>query len=43
MPALAADVSRQADVERFVESAASHFGGLDILVTNSGGSPLGGL
>ena len=41
--ALAADVSRQADVERFVESAASHFGGLDILVTNSGGSPLGGL
>jgi 3-oxoacyl-[acyl-carrier protein] reductase len=34
---LAADVSRQADVKRFVESAASHFGGLDILVTNSGG------
>lgn len=34
---IAADVSRQADAERFVEDAAAHFGGLDILVTNSGG------
>jgi 3-oxoacyl-[acyl-carrier protein] reductase len=34
---LAADVSRQADAERFVDEAAAHFGGLDVLVTNSGG------
>jgi 3-oxoacyl-[acyl-carrier protein] reductase len=32
-----ADVSRQADAERFVDAAAAHFGGVDILVTNSGG------
>jgi 3-oxoacyl-[acyl-carrier protein] reductase len=34
---IAADVSRQADAERFVDEAVGHFGGLDILVTNSGG------
>jgi 3-oxoacyl-[acyl-carrier protein] reductase len=34
---IAADVSRSADAERFVDSAAAHFGGVDILVTNSGG------
>jgi 3-oxoacyl-[acyl-carrier protein] reductase len=34
---IAADVSRQADADRFVDEAAAHFGGLDILVTNSGG------
>jgi 3-oxoacyl-[acyl-carrier protein] reductase len=34
---IAADVSQQADAERFVDSAAAHFGGVDILVTNSGG------
>lgn len=35
--AVAADVSRRADAERFVDEAASRFGGVDILVTNSGG------
>ena len=34
---IAADVSRRADADRFVDEAAAHFGGLDILVTNSGG------
>lgn len=39
--AIAADVSRQSDVTRLVAQAADHFGGLDILVTNSGGPKAG--
>ncbi|MCX6545580.1 MAG: SDR family oxidoreductase [Acidobacteria bacterium] len=35
--AVAADLSRRADVERLVQQTVQHFGGLDILVTNSGG------
>lgn len=35
------DVTSAADVERLVASAAQHFGGLDILVTNTGGPPPG--
>lgn len=35
--AVVADVARQADAERFVDETASRFGGVDILVTNSGG------
>ncbi|HVL47846.1 MAG TPA: SDR family oxidoreductase [Candidatus Thermoplasmatota archaeon] len=38
---IVADVSRADDVARFVETAASRFGGLDVLVTNSGGPPAG--
>lgn len=37
MHAVVADVSRQADAERFVDEAVSRFGGVDVLVTNSGG------
>jgi 3-oxoacyl-[acyl-carrier protein] reductase len=39
--AVAADVSRRMDVTRLVEQTASHFGGIDILVTNSGGPKAG--
>jgi 3-oxoacyl-[acyl-carrier protein] reductase len=35
--AVAADVSRRADIVRLVDQTVRHFGGLDILVTNSGG------
>jgi 3-oxoacyl-[acyl-carrier protein] reductase len=35
--AIAADVSHRPDAERFVDEAASRFGSIDILVTNSGG------
>jgi 3-oxoacyl-[acyl-carrier protein] reductase len=35
--AVAADVSRRADIVRLVDQTVQHFGGLDILVTNSGG------
>jgi 3-oxoacyl-[acyl-carrier protein] reductase len=35
--AIEADLSRRGDVERLVEQTVHHFGGLDILVTNSGG------
>jgi 3-oxoacyl-[acyl-carrier protein] reductase len=35
--AQSADVTRPGDVERFIESAAGHFGRLDILVHNAGG------
>jgi 3-oxoacyl-[acyl-carrier protein] reductase len=35
--AIAADLSRRADVERLVAQTVEHFGALDILVTNSGG------
>jgi 3-oxoacyl-[acyl-carrier protein] reductase len=34
---IVADVSKPADAERFVDDAASRFGGVDVLVTNSGG------
>lgn len=36
-----ADVSKAEDVQRFIDSAAKQFGGLDILVTNKGGPPGG--
>lgn len=36
-----ADISLPAAAERFVHTAAEHFGGLDILVTNAGGPPPG--
>ena len=39
--AIAADVGRRADIVRLVEQTAQHFGGLDILVTNSGGPTAG--
>jgi len=39
--AIAADLSRRVDVERLVEQTVQHFGGIDILVTNSGGPKAG--
>lgn len=39
--ALAADVSNQADIERVVAAARAEYGSIDILVSNSGGPPLG--
>lgn len=33
-----ADASKQGDMERFIEEAAKHFGRLDIVVNNAGGS-----
>jgi len=39
--AIAADVSRRADIVRLVEQTVQHFGGIDILVTNSGGPRAG--
>jgi len=38
-----ADVAKPGQVEAFVEAAASHFGGLDILVHNAGGGGGAGL
>jgi 3-oxoacyl-[acyl-carrier protein] reductase len=38
---VAADVSREEDRERIVEEALGSLGGLDILVNNSGGPPVG--
>ena len=38
-----ADVAKSGDVEDFVRLAASHFGGLDILVHNAGGGGAAGL
>jgi 3-oxoacyl-[acyl-carrier protein] reductase len=38
---VAADVSRSGTAERLVDTAVQRFGGLDILVTNSGGPPGG--
>lgn len=38
---VAGDVSNAADIERTVAQAAERFGGLDVLVTNSGGPPPG--
>ena len=39
--ALPADVSRREDVERVIAATVARFGGLDVLVTNSGGPPSG--
>ncbi len=39
--AIAGDVSVSADIERIVASTIEAFGGIDILVTNSGGPPAG--
>jgi 3-oxoacyl-[acyl-carrier protein] reductase len=39
--AVQADVSRIGEPEKFVKGTATHFGGLDILVTNKGGPPPG--
>jgi 3-oxoacyl-[acyl-carrier protein] reductase len=41
MLAIAADLGSRADVVRLVEQTVRHFGGLDILVTNSGGPKSG--
>lgn len=35
------DVSRPDEARELIEKAAAHFGGIDILVTNSGGPPAG--
>ena len=37
-----ADLRREEDVRHLVEETVSSFGGLDVLVTNSGGPPAGG-
>ena len=37
--AVQADVSKAADAERFVRTAAEHFGRIDVLVNNAGGPP----
>ena len=39
--AIAADLTRRADIARLVQQTVEHFGGLDILVTNSGGPKAG--
>ena len=39
--AIPADVSNAADVERVFQATAERFGGLDVLVTNTGGPPSG--
>lgn len=39
--AVPADVTRAEDIAHFVERTVSHFGGVDILVTNAGGPPAG--
>ena len=39
--AVAADLTRAQDAERFVEATAAQFGGLDALVCNAGGPPSG--
>jgi len=38
---IAADVSTKAGCDHFIAEAASHYGGLDILITNAGGPPAG--
>src|SRR5438552_2036425 len=38
---VAGDMTRWEDVQRCVDAAAAHFGGLDILVNCAGASPLG--
>jgi len=39
--AIAADLSRRSDIARLVDQTVQYFGGLDILVTNSGGPKAG--
>ena len=39
--ALRADVTQQTDIERVINATVEKFGGLDILVTNTGGFPTG--
>lgn len=39
--AVPADVTRAEEIQKFVEQAVAHFGGVDILVTNAGGPPAG--
>jgi 3-oxoacyl-[acyl-carrier protein] reductase len=39
--AMPADVTKPDDIERFVVTAAEHFGRIDVLVTNAGGPPSG--
>lgn len=39
--AVVGDVNSAADIARMIGEAANHFGGLDILVTNCGGPPVG--
>lgn len=41
MFAVAADLAKPGEAERAVQSAISHFGHIDILVTNAGGPPAG--
>ena len=38
---MAADISRAADIERFIDAVVKHFGRLDILVNNAGSSKRG--
>jgi len=40
---LVADVSREADIRRLERTVKKEFGGLDVLVCNSGGPPRGGV
>lgn len=40
--AMAADVTHKEDLERFVAAALAEYGGVDILVSNTGGPPAGG-
>ncbi len=40
--AIQADVSRQADIERFTQQVLDRFGQIDILIVNAGGPPPGG-
>jgi len=38
---MAADMSKTADIERFIDAVARHYGGIDILVNNAGTSARG--
>src|SRR5207247_11459747 len=39
--AMAADMTKADDIQRFVNKSAEHFGRLDIVVNNAGGPPPG--
>jgi 3-oxoacyl-[acyl-carrier protein] reductase len=39
--AVPTDVTKAADIERWIQSTRDRFGGVDILVTNAGGPPIG--